>query len=69
MYSPDNSNEQKRMLPEVLAEKIYQGMKQRKSNLVPGFSNKVFAWAGRFLPRFTESMMKRIILDKLKDSK
>ncbi len=65
MYSPDNSNEQKRMLPEVLAEKIYKGMKQRKSNLVPGFSNKVFAFAGRFIPGLTEKMMKRIILDKL----
>ena len=65
MYSPDNSNEHKRMSPEVLAEKIYRGMKKRKSNLLPGFSNKLFAWAGRFLPGFTERMMKRIILDKL----
>jgi hypothetical protein len=65
MYSPDNSNEDKRMPPEVLAEKIYQDMKDNKRHLVPGFNNKVFAFAGKFFPTLTEPMMKRLIFDKL----
>jgi short-subunit dehydrogenase len=64
MYSPDNSNEQKRMPPEVLAEKIYWGM-NKKQHLVPGFNNKIFAFAGTFFPGLTEKVMKRLIFDKL----
>jgi short-subunit dehydrogenase len=66
MYSPDNSNEEKRMPPEVLAEKIYWAMQDKKQHFVPGFNNKVFAFAGKFFPKLTEQMMKRIIFDKLK---
>ena len=66
-YSPDNRRENKRMLPEVLAKKIYRGLEHHQHTLVPGFSNKVFAWAGRFLPKLTESMMKRVLFDKLKN--
>jgi short-subunit dehydrogenase len=66
-HSPDNTRENKRMPPEVLARKIYRGLEHRLYNLVPGFSNKVFAWLGTFLPKLTEAMMKRIIFNKLKN--
>lgn len=65
MYSPDNSRENKRMLPEVLAQNIFGAMARGQSQLIPGINNKLFALAGRLFPVLTESMMKRILLDKL----
>jgi short-subunit dehydrogenase len=65
LYSPDNSSEEKRMPPEVLAEKIYTAMQQNKHILIPGLNNKMFAFAGRFFPGLTEKIMKRVIFDKL----
>jgi hypothetical protein len=56
------------MAPEVLADEIFSAMKQGKPQLIPGFNNRVFAFVGGLIPALTESMMKRIILDKLPEN-
>ena len=64
-YSPDNSAESRRMPPDVLAEKIVRAVRAKRPVLVPGFSNKIMAFAGRFAPDLTGRVMRRMILDKL----
>jgi short-subunit dehydrogenase len=64
-YSPDNSREEKRMLPEVLARKVKRALEQRRHRYVPGLSNKMFALAGKLFPRLTEQVMKRALFNKL----
>lgn len=64
-YSPDNSREHKRMPPETLAEQIFQAVIKRRRLLIPGSSNKLFAWLGKYFPRLTEAAMKRSLFDKL----
>lgn len=64
-HSPDNSREEKRMPPEVLARKIKAALEQRRRRYVPGLANKLFAVAGKLFPRLVEGVMKRAIFDKL----
>jgi short-subunit dehydrogenase len=64
-YSPDNSKEHLRMPPEVLAQKIQRALEQRRHRYVPGLQNKLFALTGKLFPRFTESVMKKSMFDKL----
>jgi short-subunit dehydrogenase len=64
-YSPDNSKENGRMLPEVLAEAIFRAEQAGKSRLIPGTQNKVMATAGHYFPRLLEWGMKKMILEKL----
>lgn len=64
-YSPDNSREHRRMAPEAVAEHIFEGVRSRKTRLVPGWPNRAFAVAGRLLPRLTEGIMRRTLFDKL----
>ena len=64
-YSPDNSAESRRMPPDVLAGKIVRAVRAKRPVLVPGFSNKVMALAGRLAPDLTGRVMRRVILDKL----
>lgn len=67
-YSPDNSRENRRMLPAVLADQILQAVQARQSILIPGLGNKLTALAGRLAPRLMEQVMRRVILDKLPGS-
>lgn len=64
-YSPDNRNEKNRMHPDALADKIYHAATTRRRTLIPTFNHRVFALAGKLLPRLTEWVMKKTILDKL----
>ena len=64
-HSPDNSREEARMPPEVLAQLIYTSLKRKRYKLLPGLSNKVFALIGQQFPLITERVMIRSILDKL----
>lgn len=64
-YSPDNRNEEKRMIPGVLARQILLAANRRQRVLIPGTNNKVYAAAGKYFPGITEFTMKRAILDKL----
>ena len=68
-YSPDNSNENKRMLPAVLAKKIYNSVEQQKSSLVPSFALQVFARAGTYFPHLTEQLMLKTLYKKMEKSK
>jgi short-subunit dehydrogenase len=64
-YSPDNRREGRRMPPEVLAAAVYRAIERRQRRLVPGFGNKLFALAGRWLPGPVEWIMKKTLYDKL----
>ena len=64
-YSPDNRRESKRMPPAVLAKRIVDAVNARRNQLIPGIGNRIFARAGRVVPRLTETAMRRVILDKL----
>lgn len=64
-YSPANSNEEGRMSPEQLADMVFRAVRSRRRILIPGYNNKLFAFAGKFLPRLTEWAMKKTILDNL----
>lgn len=66
-HSPDNSREEKRMSPELLAQKILTAIKRKQSRLVPSFSLRVFAFIGTFLPFITEQIMIKSLYNKLKD--
>lgn len=65
-YSPDNTRESSRMLPETLAEYIFRAYQKRKRNLIPGIRNQLAAWLGRWFPSLTERMLCKAILNKLK---
>ena len=64
-YSPDNSSEHRRMPPEVLAEQVARSLQKKRYRLVPGFSNKLFAFVGKWLPGLTERVMVRTLFAKL----
>lgn len=63
-YSPDNSREDKRMLPSVLAIHILQAVEKRQRVLIPGRANWAFAIAGRLLPGLTDRVMRTSLLEK-----
>ena len=64
-YSPDNSREEKRMPPEMLAAQIVAAIQQRQRQLIPGFANRAMALAGRLWPTLTEQIMRRVLYDRL----
>jgi short-subunit dehydrogenase len=64
-HSPDNTREEKRMPPELLARKVKVALEQRRHRYVPGLSNKLFALAGKLFPRLVEGVMKRTLFDRL----
>jgi len=61
-HSPDNSREHKRMAPETLATYIMKAVDKRKSVLIPGVANKVFAGIGIAIPSLTERLMRNSLL-------
>lgn len=64
-YSPDNSRENRRMLPEVLAAQIFTATQTRTRTLIPGAGNQLFAVLGTWLPSVTEAALKKTLFDKL----
>jgi short-subunit dehydrogenase len=60
-YSPDNSREARRMLPETLADHIMRGVAQRRWVVIPGPANKLIALAGRLFPRLMTGVMRRAL--------
>lgn len=64
-YSPDNSREHKRMLPEELADQILRAAQRRQWTLIPGLGNRFFALAGRIAPRLVERVMRKTLYEKL----
>lgn len=65
-YSPDNARADRRMPPEALAERIVRAvLRGDRGTLVPGAANRAAALTGHLFPGAMESVMKRVILDKL----
>ena len=64
-HSPDNRNENRRMLPERLADQIFRSVKARRRVLIPAFSNKGYAALGHLFPRLAELVMRKAVLDRL----
>lgn len=64
-YSPDNSRQERRMPPEVLANQIFSGVQTGQRLLIPGLGNRLFAWFGWSFPRLTEWVMRQVIFEKL----
>ncbi len=64
-YSPDNSREDGRMLPETLADAIFRAEQAGHAHLIPGTQNKVMGGIGHLFPRLLEFGMKKMILEKL----
>ncbi len=62
-YSPDNSREHLRMLPEKVAQSILHAINKKNRILIIGIANKVFATLGFAFPRLTEMIMRRIMLN------
>jgi short-subunit dehydrogenase len=65
-YSPNNSREAKRMPPAELADQILRAVEHRQSTLIPGWSNRLFAIAGRLLPGVVEGAMRKAIYEKVR---
>ncbi len=63
-YSPDNSNESKRMTPEDLALRIMRAVDKRQRVLIPGPANWAFAVMGRWFPALAETAMRKALLEK-----
>ncbi|MEM9950390.1 MAG: SDR family NAD(P)-dependent oxidoreductase [Chloroflexota bacterium] len=63
-YSPDNSREDTRMSPDVLAEKIVGAIESRDRILIPSPANWVFAILGRIAPALTNFAMRKTVLEK-----
>lgn len=64
-YSPDNSREEARMLPAVLADKVFVAWQNGRSVLIPGFTNKMMAQLGHFFPAAASQLMRRLLLEKM----
>jgi short-subunit dehydrogenase len=65
-YSPDNNRENRRMLPELLADKIFKAVSARKQILIPGIGLNVFAALGLLFPVITNFAMRKTLFDKLR---
>lgn len=60
--SPDNSREDRRTEPAVLADVVFRAMMKRKQTLVHGFGNRMAASIGLRFPSLTESLMRKALL-------
>lgn len=63
-YSPDNSREDQRMLPQDLAARVVSAVEKRQRVLIPGAASWVFAIIGRWFPAVTDFAMRKMLLDK-----
>lgn len=64
-YSPDSGRESNRMPPEVVASQVVEAFEHGRRHLVPGFANKLVAFAGNILPSLVEAGMRKVIYDQL----
>lgn len=64
-FSPDNSREERRMLPEAVAAAIAAGMSAGRRSIIPGPATKISAVLGYLFPGLMEKMMRRVIYNKL----
>lgn len=64
-HAPKGADSEKRMPASEVAELIWQAVDKRKRELIPGTSNRLFAFAGRLMPGVLNKAMRKIIYDKL----
>lgn len=64
-HAPAGATEARRMPPELLAARVFHAVSRRDRVLIPGLANRVLAAAGHLLPRTTERVMRRALLDPL----
>ena len=64
-HSPDNTREEKRMPPEIVAHHVYRGIKKKKHLIVPGATNRLTALLGKYCPPLMAYAMRKVILEKL----
>ena len=62
-YSPDNSREYRRMLPERVAQAILYSVKKKHRILIIGMANQLFAILGFAFPSLIEMIMRRMMLN------
>ena len=67
-HAPKGADAEKRMNSDEVAQQIFSAIDGRKSSLVPGAANKIFAKLGALMPRTMRALMKKIIYDKLDGS-
>ena len=58
-YSPDNGREARRLLPEALADGIFQAVQKRQAHYIPGTGNQAFATLGKLFPGLMNRAMKK----------
>lgn len=68
-YSPNNRREERRMAPDVLAAQIVTALDRGHRQLVPGFSNRILAGAGRFAAPLVTSFVQRTLYAPLANRK
>ena len=64
-HSPDNTREEKRMPPEIVAHHVYRGIQKKKHLIIPGATNRLTALLGKYCPPMMEYAMRKAILEKL----
>ncbi len=62
-YSPNNSREHRRMLPERVAKATLYSVKKKHRILIIGIANKLFAFLGFAFPSLIEMIMHRMMLN------
>lgn len=68
-YSPDNRREQHRMAPDLLAAQIVTALDRGQRQLIPGFSNRLLASAGRVAAPLVTSLLQRTLYAPLANRK
>jgi len=65
-HAPEGADASKRMDPDEAARLIMADAIAGRKISIPGFAIRVFAFAGRILPKAITSVMRRMIYDRLK---
>lgn len=64
-HAPKGADAEKRMPADDVAALIWQSVDKGKKELIPGFTNRLFATTGNVLPSLLNRAMRKIIYDKL----
>jgi len=66
-YSPAGSPEERRTKPDTVAAAIQRGMEKRWGVTIPGVSARLFGLFGSAMPGLTALLLRRALLDRIKD--
>ena len=68
-HAPPDADEARRMEPAVAARLILDGAYAGRRTIVPGNLNRLYAIAGRLLPRVATMAMRRLIYERLSEAR